>query len=302
MGTPGFAVPSLDILYKAGYDIVAVITAPDKYGGRGRKKLIQSEVKTYALEHNLKVMQPTNLKSLKFNAELKSLKADLQFVVAFRMLPEMVWSMPQHGPYTLHGSLLPRYRGAAPINWAIMKGDKLTGVTSFKLQHAIDTGSMYQQREIPIYPFDTAGDLHDRMKWIAADLVLDTTNAIANDTIVLKAQNEAEVTHAPKLNKENTKLDFSQNSKAIYDMIRGLNPFPTSWMDIDGKPTKIYKAQYRIESHNDDVGTLSTDNKSYISIASPDGYIDLLELQMSGKKRMSVKEFLNGYKLKNLVD
>lgn len=300
MGTPGFAVPTLDILVNAGYEIVGVITAADKFGGRGRKELIQSDVKKYAVSKGLNVMQPTNLKSPKFNQKLKELKADVQIVVAFRMLPEMVWNMPPHGTYNLHGSLLPKYRGAAPINWAVMNGDSKTGVTSFKLKHEIDTGSLYMQKELPIYEFDTAGDVHDRMRWIAADVVLKTVQAIEKSTIKLSPQNETQVTHAPKLNKENTAIDLHNSAKEIYDHIRGLSPFPTAWLKIDSKHTKVYKASYTASQHSETVGTIKTDNKSYLSIVAKDGYIKLLEIQMSGKKRMTIKQFLNGYQLKEL--
>jgi len=302
MGTPEFAVPSLDILRTAGYEIVGVITATDKMGGRGKKILIQSDVKKYAEKHKLNILQPKNLKAPSFISELKSLKADLQVVVAFRMLPEMVWNMPPHGTYNLHGSLLPKYRGAAPINWAIINGDKTTGVTSFKLKHEIDTGSLYKQTKIKIYPSDNAGDLHDRMKWVAADLVLETVRAIDNDSINLYPQEESNVTHAPKLHKENTKINLEDGCIKTYDLIRGLSPYPVAWLNLDGKKTKVYKADYKMIRHSHPPGTVLTDNKTYLKLATTDGYIDVLEIQMSGKKKMTTKELLNGYTVKDYVE
>lgn len=301
MGTPEFAVPSLDILYQAGYDLVGVITAPDRYGGRGRKTLIESDVKKYAQNKSLTVLQPTNLKSPSFQAKLKSLGADLQIVVAFRMLPKIVWDMPQLGTYNLHGSLLPKYRGAAPINWAIINGDKETGVSSFKLKHEIDTGSILLQKKIPIYSFDNASDLHDRMKWIGAEIILNTVELIKADDVQLQEQKLTEVSHAPKLNKENTSLDFTKNSKEIYDMARGLSPYPTAWFLLDDKHTKVYRAGYRLENHNHAPGTIRTDQKTRLEIASSDGFIELFEIQMSGKKRMNIQGLLNGYKIKEAV-
>jgi len=299
MGTPEFAVPSLDIILNAGYEVVAVITATDKYGGRGRKKLMESDVKKFAVSKGLKVLQPTNLKSPKFNKKLKALEADIQIVIAFRMLPEVVWNMPPLGTYNLHGSLLPSYRGAAPINWAIMNGDTLTGVSSFKLKHEIDTGSLLLQKEIPIYDFDTAGDLHDRMKWVAADVILETLGSLKAGNGKLVTQDESLVSHAPKLNKDNTKIDISKSAQELYNHIRGLNPFPTAWLTLDDKRTKVYSVDYTIENHSHSKGTIITDSKSFLSIATKDGYINLLEVQMSGKKRMPIKQFLNGYKLQS---
>jgi len=299
MGTPEFAVASLDILHQAGYNIVGVITAPDKYGGRGRKTLIESDVKKYAQKNNLKILQPTNLKSQKFQEKLKALKADLQVVVAFRMLPVSVWDMPPLGTYNLHGSLLPNYRGAAPINWAIINGETKTGVTSFKLKHAIDTGSILYQKEIPIYPDDNAGSLHDRMKWVGADVIYETVKSISEGNVNLKEQDESSVSHAPKLNTENTQIDFSLPGKKIYDLIRGLSPYPVAWMNLDGKKTKIYRADYEPGAVDTKPGSYTLDN-GLLKIACADGQIVIQELQMSGKRRMSTKEFLNGYELKGM--
>ena len=298
MGTPSFAVPSLDILHQAGFDIVGVITSVDKYGGRGRKTLIESDVKKYAQSKGLHILQPTNLKSPKFQDELKALGADIQIVVAFRMLPEKVWNMPPLGTYNLHGSLLPKYRGAAPINWAIINGDKKTGVTSFKLKHAIDTGSILYQKEIPIYPDDTAGDVHDRMMWVAAEVVYDSVIDIKDGKVKLKEQIESEVSHAPKLNKENTKINLELSGEQIINHIRGLNPYPSAWTELDGKSTQIYLADFEKINHNHSLGYIETNGKNILKIACSDGYLLINELKMSGKKRMKTQVFLNGYQFK----
>ena len=302
MGTPGFAVPTLEILYNAGYDLVGVVTAVDKYGGRGRKTLIESDVKKYAVSKGLTLFQPKNLKSPKFNAKLKALGADIQIVVAFRMLPEMVWNMPPLGTYNLHGSLLPRYRGAAPINWAIINGEKTTGVTSFKLKHEIDTGNILLQKEVRIYEDDTAGDLHDRMMWIAADTILESIRLIEEDELSLINQNDDLASHAPKLHKENTYINFDNTAQAVYNMVRGLYPYPTAWCHIDGTKTKIKSCIPLQDNHTHKSGTILTDQKSKILIATTDGYLDITELQLSGKRSMAPRELLNGYNIKEAID
>jgi methionyl-tRNA formyltransferase len=301
MGTPEFAVPSLEVLYNAGYDIVGVITSVDKYGGRGRKKLIESAVKKYAISKNLNILQPTNLKSPKFLEELRSLKADLQIVVAFRMLPVAVWDMPPLGTYNLHGSLLPKYRGAAPINWAIMKGETETGVTSFKLKHEIDTGSILLQETVKIYNDDNATDLHNRMMYVAADTIFNTVLRIENNQITLREQSDQEATHAPKLNKDNTHIDFNNSVKDVYNFIRGLSLYPCAWLNIDDKLTKVYSAEISKKKEEHKAGTIVTDNKSMITVACDDGYIELKEIQMAGKSRMKVKDFLNGYSISKCI-
>ncbi len=295
MGTPDFAVPCLDSLVSHGYDIVGVITAVDKYGGRGKKTLIESAVKQYAVSKNLKVLQPKNLKSPAFLEELKALQADLQVVVAFRMLPVAVWDMPRLGTYNIHGSLLPKYRGAAPINWAIIRGESVTGVTSFKLKHEIDTGDMYAQETLPIYHTDTLAEVHDRMQMVGARLLLRTVDDISAGTIELQAQVDSEVSHAPKLFTETCQLDFSLSCKAVYDFIRGLNPYPVAWTSLAGQKLKIYRATYSIQDDDVPTGTLISDNKSMIQIRCADGYLSVQDLQLQGKKRMKVKDFLNGY-------
>ncbi len=301
MGTPDFAVPSLDILYNAGYDIVGVITSVDKLGGRGRKVLIESAVKKFALSKNLNILQPTNLKSPKFLEELKALKADLQIVVAFRMLPVAVWDMPPLGTYNLHGSLLPKYRGAAPINWAVIRGESETGVTSFKLKHEIDTGSILLQEKVKIYNDDNATELHNRMMYVAADIVHKTVKTIENNNVNLIEQQDSQATHAPKLNKGNTQIDFSQSVQEVYNFIRGLSMYPCAWLKIDGKLTKVYHSEIDDSDSQHEHGTIITDNKSYIKVACSNGYIKLNEIQMSGKSRMKIKDFLNGYNISECV-
>lgn len=294
MGTPEFAVPSLDILYKAGYNIVGVITSVDKLGGRGRKTLIESAVKKYAVENGLKVLQPKNLKNKDFLSELMNLKADLQIVVAFRMLPEVVWNMPKLGTYNLHGSMLPKYRGAAPINWAIINGDTETGVTSFKLKHEIDTGSLLLQKNIPIYPTDNATDLHNRMMYVGADIVYETVKLVESGTYQLIEQDDKKTSHAPKLNKDNTEIDFNQNCENVYNFIRGLSLYPGAWFNFGDKPAKLFNSEKEIISHNKNPGTIFSDNKTYLKIACKNGYINVIDIKLSGKKKMKINELLNG--------
>jgi len=301
MGTPEFAVASLDILYNAGYDIVGVITSADKKGGRGRKTMIESAVKKYAVEKGLNVLQPKNLKSAKFNEELKALNADLQIVVAFRMLPEMVWNMPKLGTYNLHGSLLPQYRGAAPINWAVINGEKRTGVTTFKLKHEIDTGSILLQKEIPIYPSDNATLVHNRMMYVGAELVLETVQRILNDDINLQEQDDSKTSHAPKLNKGNTEIDFSKTTQEVYNFIRGLSLYPGAWFKIGEHTAQVYEAEMEFDNHNLETGQLLSDNKKFIKIACKDGYINVKDIKVSGKKKMAVKELLNGFDISSFL-
>jgi len=297
MGTPEFAVASLDALVQAGCTIIAVITAPDKPAGRGMK-LTESAVKKYAVEKQLPVLQPVKLKDPVFLDELKNLQADLQIVVAFRMLPEVVWNMPPLGTINLHGSLLPQYRGAAPINWAVINGEKETGVTTFKLQHEIDTGDILLQESFPIEEDDTAGEVHDKMKEIGAQLLVKTVTGLANGTlkeIPQKADNEP-IKHAPKLFTETCKIDWNHSVSAIYNLIRGLSPYPAAFTFLNDKMLKIYKAKKELHSSPKSPGTVETDHKTYLKFAGPDGYIYITELQLEGKKKMGVEEFLRGYR------
>ena len=298
MGTPEFAVASLDALVQAGYNIIAVITAPDKPAGRGMK-LTESAVKKYAVDKQLPVLQPVKLKDPEFLETLKGLQADLQIVVAFRMLPEVVWNMPPMGTINLHGSLLPQYRGAAPINWAVINGEKETGVTTFKLQHEIDTGNILLQKSFPIGDDDTAGEVHDTMKEIGAQLLVKTVNGLANGTLTEIPQPGDEsrmLKHAPKIFTETCKIDWNQSAGAIYNLIRGLSPYPAAFTYLNEKMLKIYKAKKEMHQSPKSPGSVETDNKTYLKFAAADGYIHITELQLEGKKKMMVEEFLRGYK------
>ena len=300
MGTPDFAVGILDTIYKNNYDIVGVITAPDKPAGRGQK-VSMSAVKEYALEKNLRLLQPTNLKSEEFLAELKSLDANLQVVVAFRMLPEVVWKMPKLGTFNLHASLLPEYRGAAPINWAIINGETKTGVTSFFIDDKIDTGAMILSKETEIGDNETAGELHDRLMHLGSETVLETLQLIESEKAITTLQeNNPDVKTAYKLNKENCKIDWSQSGNTIFNLIRGLSPYPAAWTFIkDGMQewnVKIYLASFEEKTHSETIGKITTTKKE-IFITTKDGLLKIESLQFPGKNRMLAHELLNGVKL-----
>jgi methionyl-tRNA formyltransferase len=301
MGTPEFAVATLDKLVQEGCTIVGVITAPDKPAGRGMQ-LSQSAVKKYAVEHGLHILQPLRLKDPAFIEELKSLHADVQIVVAFRMLPEMVWNMPPMGTINLHGSLLPKYRGAAPINWAIIQGEKETGVTTFKLKHEIDTGDVLMQEIIPISETMTAGELHDIMKEIGAKLIHQTLEQYCSQTLTPKPQEQLsrasldEIPSAPKLHTDTSRIDWNLPAKKIYDLIRGLSPYPAAFTHLDGKLLKIYKASYLNTETQLHPGEYKTDGKSFLQFAASDGWVQIIELQLEGKKRMVVDAFLRGHR------
>lgn len=299
MGTPEFAVPPLEILIKNNFKVVAVITAPDKPKGRGQK-IGTSPVKDFAEAKGLPILQPTNLKDPAFLDLLASYNADLQVVVAFRMLPEAVWDMPRLGTFNLHASLLPSYRGAAPINWAIINGEKETGVTTFFLNHDIDTGDIIFQEKEPIYEDDTAGTLYERLMHKGADLVLKTVQMIADGKHTTQKQPQGEVKNAPKIFKEDCKIDWNKESSAIVNFVRGLSPYPTAWTVLDGKTLKIYKAS-AVEGEGKTLATgeYITDNKRYLYFKSKDGLISVEDLQLEGKKRMDVATFLRGTKLEN---
>jgi len=298
MGTPEFAVPSLEILVKHGFQVVAVITAPDKPQGRGQK-LGVSPIKELALSYEIPVLQPINLKSSAFIQELKNYGANLQIVVAFRMLPEVVWSMPELGTFNLHASLLPKYRGAAPINWAIINGEKETGATTFMLKHEIDTGSIIFQEKEPIDQQDDAGTLYKRLMLKGAQMVLKTTQTISQGEITLVPQLISDSQpKAPKIYKEDCEINWNQPSKAIYDFVRGLSPFPGAWTKLEGKICKIYKAKIVNDSDSDlDPGSYQTNNLDWLKFKTSDGFISIEDLQLEGKKRMKINEFLRGHKL-----
>lgn len=297
MGTPDFAVGILDAIYHNKYEIVGVITAPDKPAGRGQK-LNESAVKKYALEKNLKILQPTNLKSEEFLKELAALQANLQVVVAFRMLPEVVWKMPKYGTFNLHASLLPEYRGAAPINWAIINGETTTGVTTFFIDEKIDTGAMILHKSLAIGENENAGSLHNRLMEIGKDAVIETLDLIQENQVVLKPQPLKETKTAYKLNKENTQIDWNKSGKEIHNLIRGLSPYPTAWSRLKHQDkvlnVKIYEGFYEeIEPQHAPL-TIVKDKKS-MKIAVKDGYIHIKQLQLPGKKTTDIHSFLNGF-------
>lgn len=295
MGTPDFAVPSLDILVKAGYDIVGVITSTDKYGGRGGKKLIESAVKKYAQDQGLRILQPKNLKNPDFVEEVRALKADLQVVVAFRMLPEVIWNMPLIGTINLHGSLLPKYRGAAPINWAVIRGEKETGVTTFFLQHEIDTGNLLMQRSLPIGPNETAGDVHDRMMEMGAEVVLDSVRLIETGDYELTPQDDSLVTKAPKIFHDTCQIDFCQSAESIHDFIRGLSPYPTAWTMLNDQKLKVYRTVITELESKRAPGDLEILPDKRLCLNTETHLLEVLELQLQGRRRMQAKDFVNGY-------
>jgi methionyl-tRNA formyltransferase len=298
MGTPDFAVATLKTLVDANYTIVGVITAPDKPAGRGRK-LNESAVKTYAKSQGLHILQPTNLKAEPFLEELRELKANLQIIVAFRMLPEVVWSMPKYGTFNLHASLLPNYRGAAPIHWAIINGETKTGVTTFFIDEKIDTGAMILQDEIEIETDETVGTLHDKLMTIGSELVLKTVKLIEEGHVKTTVQPKTEdLKTAYKLHKDNCKIDWTLSINDIYNKIRGLNPFPSAWSYLkNGEETlsiKIFKIEKELKKHRLEIGTLIKD-KNELKVAVTDGFINIKEIQLPGKRKMDVKSLLNGY-------
>jgi len=297
MGTPDFAVATLDALLKAQFNVVGVITAPDKPAGRGRK-LNQSAVKTYALEHQLNILQPTNLKSEDFIAELKALNANLQIVVAFRMLPNVVWQMPQFGTFNLHASLLPDYRGAAPINWAIINGDTKTGVTTFFIDEKIDTGNIILQEEVLIGNNEILGELHDKLMNIGSKLVVKTVQAIKEGTVTTTKQPEIEEKAAPKIFTDTCKINWNDSLNNIYNLIRGLNPYPAAWTTLINNneeiKLKIFDVKKEDAIHQNQIGKIIT-SKNEIKVAATNGYIILESLQLSGKRKMDSKSLLNGF-------
>lgn len=298
MGTPDFAVASLSALIDNDYNVVAVITAPDKPAGRGRK-INESAVKKYAVSKNIPVLQPEKLRDENFLEELRSYEADLQIVVAFRMLPKLVWDMPKMGTFNLHASLLPQYRGAAPINWAVINGESKTGITTFLLDENIDEGNILLQKEVEININDNVGIVHDNLMNAGNDLVLKTVDGLANGTISPKKQNESlELKPAPKIFKDDCRINWKNNALTIHNFIRGLSPYPGTWTKIfnDGKEVeaKIISALFVVEEHNLEVGVIIAEKKK-ISVAVSDGFIEIKEIQISGKKRMRTIDLLNGY-------
>ncbi|MEJ8801696.1 methionyl-tRNA formyltransferase [Pontibacter sp. H249] len=296
MGTPDFAVPTLQTLVEHKYKVVAVVTAPDKPAGRGQK-INQSPVKEYAVSQNIPVLQPTNLKSETFLEELRSYQANLQIIVAFRMLPEVVWSMPELGSFNIHGSLLPQYRGAAPINWAIINGEKETGVTSFFLKHEIDTGDLIFQERVPVLEEDDFGSMYEKLKYTGAELALRTVQAIEVGEVITQPQiTTSETKHAPKIFKETCEINWNQPAQQVRNFIRGLSPYPSAWTRFQDKTFKIFKVEaLENAAYTSEPGTIHTDNKTYLHVQTAAGAISILDLQMEGKKRMSVQDLLRGY-------
>ena len=305
MGTPDFAVASLDALVQAGCTIVGVITAPDKPAGRGMK-LTESAVKKYAVEKGLHILQPEKLKNPEFIEQLRALQADLQIVVAFRMLPEIVWNMPPLGTINLHGSLLPQYRGAAPIHWAVINGEKETGVTTFKLKHEIDTGDILLQKSFPIGDDETTGEVHDRMKETGAALLVETVKGLAAGNLQKTDQSEmlrnhsTVLKHAPKLFTETCQIHWNHSAEKIHNLIRGLSPFPGALTVLDEKILKVYRSKKEITPHTYPAGKVLSDGKTFLKFACTDGYIHIMDLQLEGKKRMLTEDFLRGYRISPL--
>lgn len=305
MGTPEFAVEPLRRLVEDGYNVVGVVTMPDKPAGRGHK-IQYSAVKQYALAQGLPLLQPEKLKDEGFLRSLREWKADLQIVVAFRMLPEVVWGMPRLGTFNLHASLLPQYRGAAPINWAVINGETETGVTTFFLKHEIDTGEVIRQKHVPIADTDNVGSVHDKLMTLGGELVIETVNAILNGETNTVPQErmkvEGELKPAPKIFKETCRIDWNCPVKRVYDFIRGLSPYPAAWTEMSGQDgetvvVKIFESEKLFETHRLLPGTVVTDGKKWLKVAVPDGYVSILSLQLPGKKRLRTDEFLRGYRI-----
>ncbi len=300
MGTPEFAVASLDALIESGSEIVGVVTAPDKPAGRGQK-VSESAVKQYAVAKGLKVLQPEKLKNEQFLEELKALNADLQVVVAFRMLPEVVWTMPPLGTINLHASLLPQYRGAAPINWVLINGEKESGVTTFFLKHDIDTGDILFTEKVTLTGHETAGELHDRLMYKGAGLLVKTVKGIESGRYTELPQAHlaegVELRHAPKIFKDDCKINWNQPAEKIYNFIRGLSPYPTAFTTLQDKILKVFRAEYEITETNSEPGEFFSDNRTYLKAAALDGFVSLTDIQLEGKKRMGIEEFLRGVRL-----
>ena len=299
MGTPEFAVTSLKTLLDKGYNVKAVVTTPDKPAGRG-KNIQFSDVKKFALEHNLPILQPEKLKSPEFLSQLKEINADLFVVVAFRMLPKEVWAMPKRGTINLHAALLPDYRGAAPINHAIINGETETGITTFYIDEQIDTGKIIMQERCAIKPEDNIGTLYDKLMYIGAEAVCKTVDIIAEGNVNAIEQDSirTEGLHpAPKITKEFCQINWNAKAVDIHNLIRGLSPYPAAWCYLKDEITaKIFTSTYSVETHNLEAGTFVSDNKSFLKVATNDGFVSILELQMQGKKRMAIRDFLNGFK------
>ena len=298
-GTPEFAEFTLKTMVESGYDVVAVVTTRDQMGGRGGKQLLESPVKKYAVSRDIPVLQPEKLKDPSFIEQLKSYHADVFIVVAFRMLPEIVWNMPPLGSYNLHGSLLPKYRGAAPIHWAVINGETETGVTIFKLKHEIDTGDIIIRAKMPVYEDDTTGDVHDRMKVLGAQTMIKALSLIKNGPVFIQ-QNDAESSPAPKIFHEDCRIDFNKPAQNVYNFIRGMNPYPSPWTILNEHECKIVEAEVTDETFEGRPGAVKTDQKKYMLIKTSDKCISVKKLKIAGKKEMTIREFLSGNKIHQL--
>lgn len=296
LGTPDFSVPALDAIIKAGHQVVGVVTMPDKPAGRGMQ-IQQSAVKKYAVENNIKVLQPVKLKDPAFIEELKSLEADIQVVIAFRMLPEIVWQMPKYGTLNLHASLLPDYRGAAPINWAIINGETKSGVSTFFLKHEIDTGDVLLKTEVNITRTMNAGELHDLLMHIGAETVVKSLALVENGNTKGSPQGSGSNKTAPKIFKGNCLIHWDNKAENIYNLIRGLSPYPTAFTHFENKILKVFEAKVELNKLEEPVGKFISDNKTYLKVSCQDGFIHLLSIQLEGKKRINVEEFLRGNKI-----
>lgn len=296
LGTPDFSIPALDAIIKAGHQVVGVVTIPDKPAGRGMQ-IQQSAVKKYAVKNNIKVLQPVKLKDPAFIEELKSLEADIQVVIAFRMLPEIVWQMPKYGTLNLHASLLPDYRGAAPINWAIINGENKSGVSTFFLKHEIDTGDVLLKTEVDITPTMNAGELHDLLMHIGAETVVKSLSLIESGNTKGSPQGSDSNKTAPKIFKENCLVNWDNKAENIYNLIRGLSPYPAAFTHFENKILKVFEAKVELNKHEEPIGKFISDNKTYLKVSCQDGFIHLLSIQLEGKKRMNVEEFLRGNKI-----
>ena len=300
MGTPEFAVASLNELIESGCNIVGVVTAPDKPAGRGQK-INESAVKQYAAANGLKVLQPVKLKDEQFLEELRALKADLQVVVAFRMLPEVVWNMPRLGTINLHASLLPQYRGAAPINWVLINGEKESGVTTFFLKHEIDTGDILFTEKVTLTGRETAGDLHDRLMAKGAGLLVKTVKAVESGRYTENPQEQLtegmELKHAPKIFKEDCNINWNLPAEKIYNFIRGLSPYPTAYTTLNDKILKVFGAEYELATNSGKPGEFFSDNRTFLKVSATDGFVHLTDVQLEGKKHMGIEEFLRGVRL-----
>jgi methionyl-tRNA formyltransferase len=300
LGNPEFARFHLERILSEEYNVVAVISAPDRQGGRGMK-MLSTPVTIFAKEKGIPCLQPKNLKNEDFQAELKSFNADLQIVIAFRMLPIAVWNMPPLGTYNLHASLLPQYRGAAPINWAIINGETETGVSTFKLKHEIDTGNLLVQKSCDIDPTENVGSLHDKLMHIGADAIVETLNQLISGDIKEIEQDDSKANKpAPKLFSDNTQINWDSHGKSIINFIRGLSPYPVAHSMFDGKLLKVYEAKFTTSNHNEKPGTFTSDGKGTLEVYVADGIVSLLDIKLQGKRQMKVKDFLNGYDISHL--